>query len=305
MTQKRRQNPHSVLMVRPLAFSTNAETASDNYFQTAGQADDSKNALAEFDAMVNLLRHHGVQVMVVEETRSETPDAVFPNNWISSHQDGTLVTYPMYAPSRRLERRKDILDQLRSKYVVSRQFDLTSYEQSGQFLEGTGAIVFDHVTRTAFMARSKRADEGLLDILCTELSCHPLVFDAVDDEGRPIYHTNVMMAVGEKTILIGSETISDERQRRKALDALSGERFLIDLSQKQIAEFAGNALEVDTEKGPVLIMSARAKAALRPDQLEQIEATLPLLAPDLATIEKSGGSARCMMAGIHLPPKSA
>ena len=292
-------------MVRPLAFASNAETMADNHFQRdVADASAKSWALAEFDAMVDILRAAGVTVHVFDEAREEVPDAVFPNNWITTHHDGTLVTYPMYAPSRRKERRQDVLDYLGETYKVSRHIDLSPFAEASQFLEGTGAVVFDHTHRTAFMARSRRADEALLTTLCAELSYEPFIFDAVDHDGRPIYHTNVMMAVGEKTALVSPSCIQMDEDRAHLLAALArSDRAVITLSHHQIAAFAGNALEVNGKYGDVLILSDRGFDSLSEAQRKALMERVKVVPVDLPTIEISGGSARCMMAGVHLPKR--
>ena len=298
------QNPTALVMVRPLYFGVNPETAADNHFQGAGAATDRATAIAEFDAMVAALRAAGVTVHVFDQARADTPDAVFPNNWLSTHHDGTIITYPMYVPSRRRERRADIIAALKEQYTVSALSDLSPHEEAGSILEGTGAIVFDHAARIAYMARSQRADDGLLGRLCGDRGYTPFIFDAVDAAGRPIYHTNVMMGIGQEAAIISLETITDERVRADLHAAMLAQgRLVISLTQDQVAEFAGNTLEVTGKDGPLLALSRRAWHALTPDQQAALEHRLPVLHVDLPTIEKSGGSARCMMAGVHLPAK--
>lgn len=296
------QNPTAIVMVRPHAFSTNPETAADNHFQVRGEDGDAVAALAEFDEMVRVLRSIGIEVMVFDEPRPETPDAVFPNNWFSTHHDGTFVTYPMYAPNRRAERRADVGEALAKDFRIGEQVDLTGHELRDRFLEGTGAIVFDHPARVAYMARSHRADERLLAVLCERLGYAPFPFAAVDASGAPIYHTNVMMAVGQHTVLLGDQTIENDTVRAEMLGALTrDDRAVVTLSASQIENFAGNALELSGSQGDVLVMSQRAYDSLTPDQVTVLSARVMVQPIPLGTIEKSGGSARCMMAGVHLP----
>jgi len=302
MAQTLDQNPHVVVMVRPLFFSVNEETAADNAFQAKSSEGDAASAVNEFDTMVGSLRAVGAEVVVFDQASGSTPDAVFPNNWFSTHHDGRVVLYPMAVPSRRAERRKDIVDSLLASTPTSKVLDLSHHEHEAQFLEGTGAIVFDHEQRIAFLARSGRADADLLSALCGKLDYQPMVFDAVDRRGTPIYHTNVMMAVGQRVALLGSATIGASEDLAVLKKHLAyGDRLLVELNHDQIESFAGNALEIDTADGPVLVMSARGWASLSPNQQQAIEARLPVVTPSLPTIEKSGGSARCMMAGVHLP----
>lgn len=296
------QNPRSVLMIRPLGFAVNEETAGDNHFQGQRAQNDRERAIAEFDAMVAALRQSGVTVHAVDQSREDTPDAVFPNNWISFHSDGTVILYPMYVPSRRRERRPEIIEDLKRDYATGEVIDLTGLEEDDLILEGTGAIVFDHDSKTAFMARSQRGDERALDILCERIGYEPFAFDAVDGSGRAIYHTNVMMAVGQRTALVGFETMTDQNARARLRERLA-DRCLIDLSQEQIGNFSGNALEVDSTNGPILVLSERAWQSLTHGQQRALSDVVEIVTSPLPTIEKSGGSARCMLAGIHLPSR--
>ena len=298
------QNPSSVVMVRPLHFDVNSETALDNSFQMReASAGDCDRALDEFEAMKRALQCGGVRVLSFDQERDDTPDAVFPNNWFSTHGSGLVVTYPMFAPSRRRERRQDILEALARFHKVTGAMDLSGNEADAKFLEGTGAIVFDHRKKLAFMAQSLRADADLLIELCGTLGYEPIIFTATDADGHPIYHTNVMMSVGANVSLIGFDTVPDpEEQAMLRAEFEDASELVIELSPAQIAAFAGNALEVDGQDGARLVISKTGWEALYGDQQEAILARLPVLTPDLPTIEKSGGSARCMMAGVHLPP---
>ncbi|MCQ8184873.1 citrulline utilization hydrolase CtlX [Parvularcula maris] len=296
------QNPHAVVMIRPTFFGVNPETALDNAFQTEGAAGDREAALREFDAMTFQLTAAGVSVHIFEQDREDTPDAVFPNNWFSTHHDGRLVTYPMLVPSRRRERRGDILEELGRTYQVSGALDLSGNEADALFLEGTGAIVFDHERRIGYLAQSLRADAELFLGLCRTLDYEAAIFEAFDAHGHPIYHTNVMLSIGANIVLAGLDCVTDLEERQMLEeDFASSDRLVVELDQKQIANFAGNALEVDTAEGPVLVISKRGWEALTVKQQVQIEQRVRILTPDLPTIEKSGGSARCMMAGVHLP----
>jgi hypothetical protein len=302
------QSANAVVMVRPFRFYPNPETASDNAFQREVAATDaetiSKAAQEEFDRAVEILRGAGVTVHVFEDTPSpEKPDAVFPNNWFSTHHDGRVALYPMYSPTRRNERRRDVVDELGKSYRISALVDYSSYEQSGLHLEGTGSLVLDYVNRIAYVSLSKRSDRALVQRFCQDFDFEPMLFESVGDDGRPIYHTNVMMCVGSEFALMGLDMIADQGQRetvRRRLEE-SGKK-VIELKRAQIANFAGNALELRNDSEKLLVLSSRAAAALTGEQRRAIEQHARLLPLALPTIELAGGSARCMLAAIHLPP---
>jgi hypothetical protein len=302
------QSANAVVMIRPFRFYPNPETASDNAFQRKVAAQDagavSKAAQTEFDLAVESLRGAGVTVHVFEDTPSpEKPDAVFPNNWFSTHHDGRVALYPMYSPARRNERRRDVIDELGKFYRISALVDYSSYEQRGLHLEGTGSLVLDYVNRIAYVSLSKRSDRELVARFCRDFSFESMLFESVADDGRPIYHTNVVMCVGSEFALVGLDLIADPGQRetiRRRLEA-SGKK-VIELDRTQIANFTGNAIELRNEKGKLLVLSARAASALSDKQRAIIERHAQLVQLSLPTIELAGGSARCMMATIHLPP---
>jgi hypothetical protein len=302
------QSANAVVMIRPFRFYPNPETASDNAFQrevTATDADTiSKAAQKEFDQAVELLRATGVTVHVFEDTPlPEKPDAVFPNNWFSTHPDGRVALYPMYSPARRNERRQDVIDELDKIYRIGALVDYSSYEQRGLYLEGTGSLVLDYVNRIAYVSLSKRSNRELVARFCQDFSFEPILFESVGDDGRPIYHTNVMMCLGSEFALVGLDLIADPGQRetiRRRLEA-SGKK-VIELDRAQIANFAGNALELRNDSEKLLVLSKRAAEALTMEQRNEIERHARLLPLNLPTIELAGGSARCMMATIHLPP---
>jgi hypothetical protein len=301
------QSANAVAMIRPFRFYPNPETASDNAFQREVAVTDadtiSKAAQKEFDQVVESLRDAGVTVHVFEDTASpEKPDAVFPNNWFSTHPDGRVALYPMYSPSRRNERRRDVIDELGKIYRISALVDYSSYEQRGLHLEGTGSLVLDYVNRIAYVSLSKRSDRALVERFCQDFDFEPMLFESVGNDGRPIYHTNVVMCVGSKFALIGLDMIADPEQRetiRGRLEA-SGKK-VIALDRAQIANFAGNALELRSDSEKLLVLSKRAAEALTTEQRNEIEPHARLLPLALPTIELAGGSARCMMAAIHLP----
>jgi len=302
------QSANAVVMIRPFRFYPNPETASDNAFQREIAPADgdtvSKAAQEEFDRTVEILRGAGVVVHVFEDTVSpEKPDAVFPNNWFSTHPDGRIALYPMYSPARRNERRRDIIDELGKLYRISALVDYSSYEQRGLYLEGTGSLVLDYVNRIAYVSRSKRSDRELVARFCGDFSFESTLFESVGDDGRPIYHTNVMMCIGSQFALVGLDLITDSGERetiRRRLET-SG-RKVIELDRTQVANFAGNALELRNDSEKLLVLSRRAAEALTTEQRNEIERHARLLPLDLPTIELAGGSARCMLATIHLPP---
>ncbi|WP_245823111.1 citrulline utilization hydrolase CtlX [Antarctobacter heliothermus] len=295
-------------MIRPHHFTPNAETVRDNHFQSR-PADTSGNRIAqtahdEVTHAAEALRAVGVNVHLFEDTGTATPDSVFPNNWFSTHAGGHVAVYPMYSPNRRAERRQDVLDLLKQHYRVQDIIDYSGLEQDCLFLEGTGAMVIDHLERVAYAARSRRTSEILLERFCTHFNYEPIVFDAVDAGGQPIYHTNVLMCIGTDFALIGLETIPDAARRRDVAERLRrGERDVIDLTYDQIAAFAGNAIELHGHNGPVLALSSRALGALNADQRARLERHVTFLPLDIPTIEMAGGSVRCMIAGLHLSPR--
>jgi hypothetical protein len=303
------QSSSAVLMIRPYRFYPNPETAADNAFQRAVEAGElpavSAAAQAEFDAAVHTLRNVGIRVHVVDDTATpEKPDAVFPNNWFSTHQDGRVALYPMYSAARRRERRHDVIDELRKHYRIEQVVDYSSCEAQGHCLEGTGSLVLDHVNKIAYASLSHRTHPEVLERFCTDFGYEPVKFRSVSGEDQPIYHTNVVMCVGSEFALLGTECIPDEAERtgvQNLLEATGHE--VIELTQEQIAEFAGNAIELHNQRNEKqLVLSARAAAALTLDQRETIERYAQLVPLTLPTIELAGGSARCMIATIHLPP---
>jgi len=308
MTQ---QSASAVAMIRPSQFYPNPETALDNAFQQEIESDDADNvsslAQREFDHAVDSLRGAGITVHVFEDTPAPAkPDAVFPNNWFSTHHDGRIALYPMYSPSRRVERRLDLIEGLRKHYRVSAVVDYSPYEERGLYLEGTGSLVLDHVHRIAYVSLSKRADREPLQRFCADFDYEPLTFESTGDDGRPIYHTNVMLCLGSEFALIGLDMIGDRAQRETVRARLeSTGKTIIALDRNQIENFAGNALELHNEQGRLLVLSTRAAGALTDEQRATITRSARLLPLSLPTIELAGGSARCMMATIHLPLQPA
>jgi hypothetical protein len=308
------QCANAVLMIRPAAFDYNPETAATNRMQQradAGTVQNGELANREFDSFVRALESEGVRVCVAEDTlEPPKPDAVFPNNWVSFHEDGTVVLYPMQAESRRRERRREILDVVSSRlgYTVRRLIDLTAHEKEGRFLEGTGSLVLDHDHRVAYACRSPRTHAAVIDEWSAELGYEPVLFDAMDRNGVPLYHTNVLMCIGARAVVVGTEAIVPD-DRRRVLDRLCASgREIIEISHDDIAAFAGNMLELaswDEALGDsrVLVMSARARQALKPELFARLSAcTDTVLAAPVPTIEKlGGGSVRCMLAEVFLP----
>jgi hypothetical protein len=308
--EKHAQSANSVLMIRPGRFYPNPETAADNVFQRNADLDsDALTLMArkEFDAAVQRLREAGINVHVFEDTAEpEKPDAVFPNNWISMHHDGRIALFPMYSALRRRERRQDIVEELRRHYRVTEVIDYSAFEDEGCCLEGTGSLVFDHLNKIAYVSLSNRSNQKVIQRFVDDFSYEPVTFTSIDSNGQPIYHTNVMMCVGTAFALVGLEMISNRTERelvRARLEKAGKE--IVELSADQIANFSGNGIELHN-KGvkKLLVLSSRAARALTKDQRERLSRDARLVPLELPTIELGGGSARCMIATIHLPPRS-
>lgn len=309
-----KQITDSILMIRPVAFRMNEQTAVNNYYQKVldNLLPETVNAKAqqEFDAFVEKLKAVGVNVIVVDSTLDpDTPDSVFPNNWVSFHENGDVALYPMFAENRRLERREDILDLLEDKgFHIENIVDYTSAEEDGFFLEGTGSIVLDRVNRKAYCALSPRADEELLIEYCEDFEYSPVIFEAfqtVDGERKAIYHTNVMMCVGDTFAVICADCIDDKKERKMVLENLKEDgKEIILITESQLNNFSGNMLQVQGSDKSYLVMSASAHQSLTKDQIAKIEKHCEILSANLDTIEAcGGGSARCMMAEIFLLKK--
>jgi hypothetical protein len=300
------QAPSAGVMVRPHHFSVNPETAADNAFQLPGEHADATTvaaqARAEFDEAVARLTAEGVRIHVFDDFGGqETPDSVFPNNWFSTHHGGLVAIYPMYSPSRRRERRADVIDMLKTTYRVQEVVDFSGLELDNLFLEGTGAMVLDHLERLAYVSSSHRADPIVLERFCTMFGYEPMAFATADANGRPIYHTNVIMTIATEYALICLDVITDPGRRDEIAARLAdGGRTVIPISREQVSEFAGNALEMTGTDHRVLALSDRAAAALTREQVKTIEKSAKLLPLHIPTIERAGGSVRCMIAGIHL-----
>lgn len=296
------QAPAAVVMVRPHHFTVNTETAADNRFQVTGDDNGlAPLAYVEITRAAEALEAAGVTVHLFEDTGTDTPDSVFPNNWFSTHAGGHVAIYPMKAPSRRRERRADVIEMLKSRYRVQEVVDYSGLEPDGLYLEGTGAMVLDHIDRVAYAVRSDRTDPIALERFCTQFNFEPMVFEARDGGGMPIYHTNVLMCVASDFALIGLDMMTEPARRQEIVDRLeqSGRR-VIGLSNDQIARFAGNALELQGRDRRLLALSTTARDALDAEQIAAIEETATLLPLDIPTIERAGGSVRCTLAGVHL-----
>jgi hypothetical protein len=300
----------TILMVRPAAFGFNEETASNNYFQSnPGLAKEElqQKALAEFDRMVLKLRENDIDVVVIEDSREPfKPDAIFPNNWLSTSPDGKLFVYPMYAPSRRTEKRDDILEQLAKEFEVKDVQDWSEFETEGRFLEGTGSMVMDHDNKLIYAAISERTNISVLEKFSATNGYQAIVFLATDRQGRPVYHTNVVMALGERFCVLCEEAIDEEWELIAVRQLLeSTVHTIIPITREQMHHFAGNMLEVKSRKGEnVLVLSQTAFNSLRKEQKEMLEAYAGLLPIEVPTIEQvEGGSVRCMMAELFIKRK--
>jgi len=292
-------------MIRPANFGFNDETAGDNAFQVKTGGLVHAQALKEFDDFVALLRRNDVNVTVVEDTlQPHTPDALFPNNWVSFHEDGTLLLYPMYAPSRRAERKEHVLKEIYDHFRVMKEIDLSDYEKNNLFLEGTGSMVLDRDNKLAFACLSPRTERKVLDEFCDKMKYASVVFTAVDKSGQRIYHTNVMMCIADRYVVICLETIRDNAQKEMVVNAIrKTSKEIIEINYDQLNHFAGNMLQVENKDGEkILVMSTQAYQALSKDQVQKLNGYNRVIHSPLPTIESNGGgSARCMMAEIYLP----
>ncbi len=306
----------TLLMIRPVQFRFNEQTAVNNYYQKktgeVSSREISEKAREEFDNFVTRLRQHGIEVVVIEDTAvSDTPDSIFPNNWISFHRDGRVAIYPMCAENRRLERREDILAILRDSHSFSwtAREDLTFFEREHKFLEGTGSMILDRTNKLAYAARSIRTDEKVLREFCERFDYQPVLFTAyqsVDGKRLPIYHTNVMMCVADEFAILCADSIDDKKEKALVIDTLKKTgKEVIFISEQQKAHFAGNMLQVINPRGEkFLIMSSAALHSLDSQQINSIHNFCAIIHSPLDTIETlGGGSARCMMAEIFLPRK--
>ncbi|WP_027376541.1 citrulline utilization hydrolase CtlX [Kaistella palustris] len=304
------QTASTVLMIEPVKFGFNSQTAENNYFQTEQKDSDiQQKALGEFNSFVAKLRSKGINVITIKDTMDpHSPDSIFPNNWVSFHKDGRVALYPMFALNRRVERRADILETIEKEgFHISKVEDFSTFENEEKYLEGTGSMIFDHDYRIAYGSVSLRLDEELFRKFCAEFDFTPVVFHSfqnVENQRLPIYHTNVMMCVAEKFVVICLDCIDDEMEREKVQEVIkSTEKEVIEISEDQMHQFAGNMLQVQNEEGTkFLVMSETAYRSLTPNQIQRIENHCEIIYADLNTIEvNGGGSARCMLAEVFLP----
>jgi len=293
-------------MIRPVNFAFNAETATNNAFQVKNDETNVQGkALKEFDEFVGLLRKNGVDVTVVEDTpEPNTPDSIFPNNWISFHGDGTVLLYPMYAPNRRAERKEHVLEKIDEHFVVKQKIDLSYNESNNLFLEGTGSMVLDRDNSLVFAGLSPRTNRKVLDEFCNKMNYEAVVFHSIDKTGQPIYHTNVMMCIADNYVVICPDSIRDVEEKNKVIAAIQKTgKEIIDINYEQLDHFAGNMLQIESGKGEkLLVMSTQAFQSLSKKQVQKLEGYNRIIHAPLNTIEvNGGGSARCMMAEVHLP----
>lgn len=299
---------NAVMMIRPLNFNYNEETAVNNKFQHAtSNTDPQRIALDQFEGLVSLLEDHDVEVHVFEDTKEPfKPDAIFPNNWLSFHENGSLVLYPLFANNRRKERRRDIIDLLSATYELQNVIDLTYFEQKQLFLEGTGSMVLDRRHHIAFMCKSPRSSTAVLHEFCKLMDYKPIYFEASDKSGYPIYHTNVMMCVGNDFAVICTEALASAAEKEKVIKGLAETgKEIVDISFSQMEHFAGNMIQIKNKLNQaLLVMSEQAYVSLHKEQQTCLEKYAQLLYAPLDVIEKNGGgSARCMIAEIFSSPK--
>jgi hypothetical protein len=294
-----------ILMVRPYQFYFNQQTAANNFFQSNINIENANElAIAEFDTMVKQLRSQQIEVKVIQDTKDpSTPDSIFPNNWVSTHPGGTLCLFPMYAENRRAERKSSAIEFIQSHYKIENLLDITHFEEEGKFLEGTGSMVLDHENKIAYGCLSERLDKEVFTFWCNKMQFKPISFKAVDDKAQPIYHTNVMMCIGDQFVVICLNSIPSEKEKQMLLEQFEQtNKEVIEISQYQLNHFAGNMLQVfNMVEKPHLIMSEQAYTSLNATQLKSLEKYNDLLPISIPTIEAlGGGSTRCMMAEIHL-----
>ena len=304
------QTTDTVLMIEPVAFGFNEQTAVNNYFQVQQEGNVQDKALKEFNDFVEKLRAKDINVITIKDTfEPKTPDSIFPNNWVSFHKDGKVVLYPMFAENRRLERRDDIINQIKEQFEVTEVIDYSGAEKDNLFLEGTGSMIFDHDNKLAYGSVSLRLDEGLFRKFCSDFGFQPVVFHSYQTAGEerlPIYHTNVMMCVADQFVVICLDCIDDESERNNVIETIKNSgKELIEISEDQMQNFAGNMLQVQNKSGEkFLVMSQSAYKSLNRDQVSAIEKYCEIIYSDLEVIETNGGgSARCMLAEIFLPKK--
>lgn len=310
--QIKMQTTDTVLMIEPVAFGYNVQTAENNYFQVNSENQDTqKKALDEFQNLAEKLKAKGINVVVVKDTiEPHKPDSIFPNNWVSFGKDGKVVLYPMFAPNRRDERRMDILETLKNQgFEITEVVDFTSFEKENKFLEGTGSMIFDHENKLAYGSVSLRLDENLFQYFCQKMGFTPVIFHSyhtAENKRLPIYHTNVMMSLGDQFAVICLDAIDDVSERQNVVEhLLKSGKEIIEITEEQLQNFAGNMLQVNNARGEkFLVISQTAYESLTPEQIQKIEQYSEIIYADINTIEvNGGGSARCMLAEVFLPKK--
>jgi hypothetical protein len=302
------QTTSHLLMIRPVRFGFNEQTAVNNAFQVAGEQEKvQESAVKEFDDFVEKLRAEDIDVMVVNDSdRPHTPDSIFPNNWISFHNDGRVFLYPMFAENRRLERKPEVIETIKRRFEINQTIDLSVFESENKFLEGTGSMVLDRESKIAYACLSPRTDKELFELFCRKAGYKPVSFRSIDENGRDIYHTNVMMCVADKYVVICLSSIPDSNELKQVTDAIiSSGKKIIEISFDQVNHFAGNMLQVNNKTGEkFLVMSSQAYSALTTEQANELSSYNRIIHSNLETIERNGGgSARCMMAEVHLRQK--
>ncbi len=302
------QHSSQLLMIQPVQFEYNVETAINNSFQVITEKNDTQqHALKEFNNLVSILRAHEMEVLVIEDSKDpHTPDSIFPNNWISFHEDGSLCLYPMFARNRRLERKQTVLDQINQQFEVQQIIDFTKYEQENKFLEGTGSMVLDRENKIVYACISTRTNLAILQIFCEKLNYQLVYFEALDNQLLPIYHTNVMMCVADDYVIICLDSIKDDHQKNHVIKSITDtNKTIITITEQQLNQFAGNMLQVHNTTGErYLVMSTKAYQSLSDDQIKTISTFNKIIHADISTIEMNGGgSARCMIAEVFLKKK--
>ena len=297
------QNTNKILMIRPVGFTYNPETAGNNLFQVAGNANNAQEkALKEFDVFVETLRKNDIDVTVINDTpEPHTPDSIFPNNWISFHENNTVILYPMYAQNRRAERKQHVKDFISQNFNKGNIVDLTAFEKENIFLEGTGSMVLDRENKIAYACISPRTNKKVLDFFCDKMNYTACTFEANDESGNQIYHTNVMMCVADRFIVICLDSITNEADKKKVIKTIEQtSKKIIPISYKQMNSFAGNMLQLKDSKGEkLLVMSAQAFQSLSEEQIIMLSKYNRIIYSNIETIETNGGgSARCMIAEV-------
>jgi len=299
------QNTSNILMIRPVHFTYNAETAVNNLFQVSGNAEKAQEkALQEFDVFTEKLRASNINVSIIDDTSEpHTPDSIFPNNWISFHENGTIILYPMYAENRRAERKQHVKDIIDQKFDIKHIIDLTEFENADLFLEGTGSMVLDRENKIVYACISPRTNPEVLNAFCEKMNYTPCIFEAKDATGNQIYHTNVMMCVADKYLVICLDSITDDTERQHIKNIIkASSKEIIPITLEQMNSFAGNMLQLENTGGQkLLVMSTQAYQSLTKEQIHKLQGYNNILHSDLTTIETNGGgSARCMIAEVFL-----